>query len=430
MFASAVTEKETDSKCECSFTINGSSYDVSNWLAYHPGGDDILRKYNNLDATDVFNAFHSQEAYKKLANLKATSAVENKTPQAKHDKYQELEQRLKAAGLLDRSPFFYTYKTATTVGLLVLSFILLVNNHWLLSAIALGLFWQQAGWLSHEYCHHCVFTNRKLNNAFGYVMGNLLQGYSISWWKDRHNTHHAITNVLEADPDIDNLPVFMWTPHDFHRLASWSPKARNILGTTLSYQAFYFLPFCAFLKLIWCLQSVLFALSMKNSVSKAYRSLANMELTLLALHWIGYASFFFYLPTFSSMVYYFLISEGIGGFCIAVIVFFNHYACEQFPNNEKTQMSFLELQLKTTRNATPGVWMDWFAGGLNYQVEHHLFPTMPRNNLYKASIIVRQFCKENNLPYQTADFLDGLVLLHKHLNTIGSAIPKYIEKIE
>jgi len=316
------------------------------------------------------------------------------------------------------------------VGLLLLSIVLLVAGYWIPSAIALGLFWQQAGWLSHEYSHHCVFTDRKYNNAFGYILGNLLQGYSISWWKDRHNTHHAITNVLEADPDIDNLPVFMWTPHDFHRLAGWSEKGRQILGTTLSYQAFYFLPFCATLKLIWCLQSIIFALSMRESLSKQYRSLATMELSLLAAHWIGFASFFFFLPNVSSMFYYFFISEGIGGFCIAVIVFFNHYACEQFPNAEKTQMNFVELQVRTTRNATPGVLMDWFSGGLNYQVEHHLFPTMPRNNLSKASVVVRQFCKEYNLPYQTADFVEGLVLLHQHLNTIGQSIPRYLEKLK
>lgn len=428
MLATAVINPQ---KVECSFTINGIKYDVSKWLPYHPGGDEILRKYDGLDATDVFNAFHSPEAHKKLKDLKGVpDTTESKDPQANHQKYEELTARLKAAGLLDRSPYYYFYKTTTTLGLFFLSILLLWNGNWLLSSIALGLFWQQAGWLSHEYCHHCVFNDRKLNTSFGLVLGNLLQGYSISWWKDRHNTHHAITNVLEADPDIDNLPVFMWTTHDFHRLATWNSKLTNILGATLPYQAFYFLPFCALLKLIWCLQSVLFALSMKHSISKSYRSRANIELGLLAAHWIGYATFFFFLPSVSSMFYYFFISEGIGGFCIAVIVFFNHYACEQFPNTEKTQMSFLELQLRTTRNASPGVLIDWFAGGLNYQVEHHLYPTMPRNNLYPASKIVRQFCKENNLPYQCMDFFDGLVLLHKHLHEIGQAVPKYIQKVK
>jgi len=407
-------------------TISGNKYDISKWVPYHPGGDEILVKYNGLDATDVFAAFHSKETYAKLSNFKAVPTTEPLVDP--EQKYQQLRKLMEERRLFDRNPYFYVYKTSTTIGLLVLAIYLLVNGYWLPSACFLGLFWQQAGWLAHDYCHHDVFENRKANNLFGLICGNLLQGYSVTWWKDRHNTHHAITNILEADPDIDNLPIFMWTPHDFHRLVTWNSKLTTVLGNTLPYQAFYFLPFCATLKLIWCLQSFFWVLGMKESPSKFYQSQANIERVVLAIHWLVYASFFFFLPTLTSMVYYFFISQCIGGFCIAVIVFFNHYACEHLPNSEKKQISFLELQLKGTRNANPGILMDWFAGGLNYQIEHHLFPTMPRNNLYKASLIVRDFCKKNNLEYQCCSFLEGLIILHKHLHTVGQDVPKYLAK--
>jgi len=84
----------------------------------------------------------------------------------------------------------------------------------------------------------------------------------------------------------------------------------------------------------------------------------------------------------------------------------NHYACEQMTWNQGQQADFLQLQLNTTRNVDSSLFMDWFAGGLNLQVEHHLFPTMPRHNLLKVRPIIQDFCKENNLIYQSLPFYD------------------------
>jgi len=411
---------------ECKVIIDGIKYDLTKWVPFHPGGDYVLRKYNGLDATDAFAAFHSEEARKKLLMMKSEPLSEAEKKANKKDAdFDELKALIEKAGLLDRSPFFYTYKTLETLSFFVVGVILLIYGYWLPSAISMGIFWQQAGWLSHEYCHHCVFTNRKYNNRFGLFMGNLLQGYSITWWKDRHNTHHAITNVVDSDPDIDNLPLFIWSEHDFHRLLQWN----TTLSKILQYQAFYFLPFCLFLRLIWCLQSALFTGDMATAPSKVYQAAAATERRLLLCHWTMVLSLVYaFCPTYSAMIYFLMISEFIGVFGIAVIVFFNHYACEHFPDSDKKQLTFLDMQLRSTRNATPGYVMDWLAGGLNYQIEHHLFPTMPRNNLYKASLIIKEFCKKKNYTYQSTSFLEGIVILHKHLWAMGQDVPRYIAK--
>merc|ERR1719324_1909517 len=80
----------------------------------------------------------------------------------------------------------------------------------LVSAVIMGLFWQQCGWLSHDFLHHQVFDKRGWGNAFGYFLGNFYQGFSTAWWKNKHNTHHAVPNVLHGDPDIDTLPFLAW----------------------------------------------------------------------------------------------------------------------------------------------------------------------------------------------------------------------------
>jgi len=100
---------------------------------------------------------------------------------------------------------------------------------------------------------------------------------------------------------------------------------------------------------------------------------------------------YFFLPSWKAALAWFFISEWIGGACIANIVFMNHYACKQMSWNEGQVATFLELQLLTTRNVEPTPFMNWFAGGLNLQIEHHLFPTMPRHNLLKVRPLVQEF---------------------------------------
>jgi fatty acid desaturase len=326
------------------------------------------------------------------------------------------------------SPYYYAYKVLTTLAFAVAAIILLLvdQDYWLLSAISLGMFFQQAGWVSHEFCHHQIFADRKFNNFMGYFLGNFMQGFSVTWWKERHNCHHASTNILEADPDIDNLPLFIWTKQDFDRFKTWDllgPNTTKILSYTLPYQAYYFLPFCNTLRLIWCLQSARFVQDMGAHESKAYVKRAALEKITLSLHWIWYMSVLLFLVPNSIVAKFafFFITQFIGGFGIAIIVFFNHYACEHFAINaqQDLKLNFVELQLRTTRNGNPSMLLDWVAGGLNYQIEHHLFPTLPRHNLTQVSYLVKDFCKEHNIPYQCCDFFPGVFLILKQLDDTG-----------
>jgi fatty acid desaturase len=286
-------------------------------------------------------------------------------------------------------------------------------------------------------------------------MGGIYQGFSPVWWKDRHNSHHAATNILDSDPDIDNLPLFVWTTHDFPRVESFATPApatasseneneekKNTSQTTKSsspyaymeYQAYYFLIFCATLRLIWLAQSLRFVFDLRSprtSTSKNYSSRFGVEASMLIIHWMLFALIVaFLVPGILPKILFTIVSQGVAGFCIAIIVFFNHYACEHFPHSERGNLTFIELQLRTTRNGTPSFFFDWFAGGLNYQIEHHLFPTMPRHNLLRASHIIKKFCHEIGLPYQSCDFIEGVVLIHKQLASVASQIRERNKKFQ
>jgi len=163
--------------------------------------------------------------------------------------------------------------------------------------------------------------------------------------------------------------------------------------------------------------SIFFVHDMKTSMYQRYRQDYVLEAIGLTLHYLWSAAVFVQYPTWSTMLMAMAVSELLAGFGIAIVVFFNHYSCEKY--DPVLADNFVCLQLYTTRNMTPGLWTDWICGGLNYQVEHHLFPTMPRHNLYRCSKKVKQFCKSHNLPYLCSDFTEGLQYVLDYLGNMG-----------
>jgi len=99
----------------------------------------------------------------------------------------------------------------------------------------------------------------------------------------------------------------------------------------------------------------------------------------------------------------------------------NHYACEH-PAEYNT--NFVALQILTTTNIEPNWWMNWFSGGLNLQVEHHLFPTMPRHNLLKVRPLVQQFCKNNGLDYKSKPFVECMQCI---LSTLANMSSQFVQ---
>jgi len=408
---------------KCLVTIDGKQFDLALWKDSHPGGRLILEQYHDKDATDIFQAMHGAGAYEKLGRMKGTP-VEDQTPE-RMKKFRELRQQFVSEGLFKSNPYWHVYKTGSTVGTLLAGIISVFYGYWLIGAILVGIAYQQLGWLAHDYCHHNVFENRKHNNFLAYFLGNICAGLSVNWWKDRHNTHHAITNVLDADPDVDNLPLFVWSEHDIHRI----PTVGGLAEYIIPYQQYYFLAFTPLLKLIWCLQSFLFTRNVEGQNGSYMRSLMYERVTL-GIHWSWVAFTMYMCGSFTAALLFFVISEFIGGAGIALVVFMNHYACEQLLHADGKKADFLALQLGTTRNMNPGVLVDWFAGGLNYQIEHHLFPTMPRHNLSKAKPAVEEFCRVHNIHYDTLSFWGCIVEVHKKLAATAAVYTKIVNKTE
>jgi len=420
------------------------------FLRWHPGGNALVA-YKNKDATTAFHTFHvgSKWAYKRLGELRKEQPnlmphLNNKDPtmselydvnmgkwdmdEKKSEEvakdFDRLRIRVRQMGLLNGSYIYFTRKFLESLTLIFAALWFQCQEWYVLSALTMGLAWQQLGWMIHESCHHQVFKNWKFNDYMSMIVGNIMQGFSSGGWKNQHNIHHAATNVVGRDGDLDLMPFFATVISDLKLIDSTS-----WILQMLPYQHLYWTFTLPLLRLSWLMQSIQFVVTMDANFYDVHRNRARIEQFTLSIHWIAVFVQLSYLPDYQTMLMYFLTSQLFGGFLLAHVVTYNHYSTDKFAYNASIIENYPCLQLYTTRNMRPGVFIDWLWGGLNYQIEHHLFPTMPRNNLSKVVPLVQEFCEKNELPYMVDDYLTGWKYEIEQLRNVSKIASKMVDKV-
>lgn len=403
-------------------TIDGFEYDVTKWAHKHPGGK-VIHQFNGKDATDVFHSFHSKEIATRWLKLfpKSKATVCDDTLETKD--FRALKKAAEEEGLFNYSKSFYIWKLTSLITLFILSAaISVVYPHSLfaciLSGALIGACMSQAGWLAHDVCHNQLFRNRRINDGLGYFVGNVLQGFAISWWKDKHNTHHAVCNIHGADPDIDTAPLAAWSKLDLPVLKSLS----KVWQWWVAHQSLLFMPLMAFAQMSWRIQSLFFVFS--EDCLRAQ----NVERVALSLHYVWYgwlvAAAAVNGSYINAMGLMFAI-EAFGGWFKAFPFVVNHSGMPILPNG--VEMSNLRLQATTSRDITPSPVTDFLMGGLNYQIEHHLFPAMPRHNLCQVKSRVAAICKKHGIPYQNMSFAQGITEVFQTLDSISELLHRAME---
>ncbi|KAI6223580.1 FA-desaturase domain-containing protein [Aphelenchoides fujianensis] len=218
---------------------------------------------------------------------------------------------------------------------------------------------------------------------------------------------------------------------DFDRLRFRLIDASSWVLQMLPYQHLYWTFSMPLLRLSWLAQSVQFVATMNSNFYDVHRKRARIEQVTLAIHWLMVFAQLSFLPDLQTAMIYFLTSQLFGGFLLAHVVTFNHYSTDKFPYNAAIIENYPCLQVYTTRNMRPDQFhfIDWLWGGLNYQIEHHLFPTMPRNNLCKVVPLVQEFCKKHALPYMEDDYWTGWKYEIEQLRNVARIASKRIDKV-
>jgi len=311
------------------------------------------------------------------------------------------------AGLLRRRYGYYavslTFALAAFAGVWVL-FGVLGDSWWQLGTAALlAVAYTQLAFLGHDAGHKQIFRGRRGNDVVGHLNAALV-GLSYGWWVAKHNRHHANPNHEDDDPDLD-IPILAFTENQ-------SRGRGRIHRWTAAHQAYLFFPLLLLegFSLHWAAIDAAFRGDLK---------LRTMERALVVVHVVAYLGAVFVVLPWPLAIAFVAVHQCLWGLYMGCSFAPNHKGMRTMVAGDTT--GFLHRQVLTSRDVG-GRWAGAALGGLNYQIEHHLFPNMPRPNLRRAQPIVQAFCDEHGISYTSCSLLRSYAEVLRHLHAIGAPL--------
>jgi fatty acid desaturase len=325
--------------------------------------------------------------------------------------FAELRRQISAARLLDRRYAHYAVRMTLTLAAYagVWWGVALLGASWwqLAAAAALGALFTQVAFLGHDGGHQQVFRSRRGNDLIGIVAGDLLTGLSYGWWLDKHNKHHAKPNHEGHDPDIGEGVLAFTTDQVAARTGG---LGRFITG----HQAWLFFP-------LLTLEGLnLHVASLRELTGPNRRRYRGLELSLFSAHLLGYFVGVFVLMPPMLGIAFIAVHQAVFGLYMGCSFAPNHKGMPTF--GPEARLDFLRRQVLTSRNVRGGWAVDQLLGGLNYQVEHHLFPSMPRPCLRHAQRIVSEYCRQQDVQYTEVGLVASYRVALRHLHDLGEPL--------
>lgn len=322
--------------------------------------------------------------------------------------YAKLTERIRAAGLLNRRSGHFATRFGITMAILggMIALLVVIGDSWLqlLIAAGLGIVFTQMAFLAHDIGHRQVFRTKRGAQYAGLALGNFGVGLSYGWWMGKHTRHHANPNHVDEDPDV-GVGVIAWSADQAAERTGWASRA------LAAWQAFLFFPLLLLEGLQLHFQSVRALWSPEVKWKK-------VEALLLGGRLVGYAAILLATMSPVKALVFFLMQEAVFGFYMGSSFAPNHKGMPMVEG----RMDFLRKQVLTSRNVRGGWFVDHALGGLNYQIEHHLFPTMPMPNLRRAQVLVQQFCADHRISYAEVGLFRSYQEVLRHLHSVGAVL--------
>jgi fatty acid desaturase len=322
--------------------------------------------------------------------------------------HMEVTAMIREGNLLRRARWFYILvgiALAVALAGCVTGFVLLRDSWFqLLIAGALGVVFTQVAFLAHEAAHRQILSSGPTNDRLARILAGSI-GMSYSWWNSKHTRHHANPNRIGKDPDIASDTI-SFVEED-------AAKARGFVRVITRHQGWLFFP-------LLTLEGVnLHLQSFKHLASRSKVQGRWSEVGIIAARFvILLVPVFVFLPL--GMAFAFLgVQLAVFGVYMGATFAPNHKGMPVIDRGAK--IDFFSKQVRTSRNILGGWWATTLLGGLNYQVEHHLFPNMARPYLSKARVIVREYCKTHDVPYTETTLLRSYAIVVDYLNRVGLA---------
>ncbi|MEU8541831.1 acyl-CoA desaturase [Streptomyces sp. NPDC048717] len=320
-----------------------------------------------------------------------------------------LQAAVREAGLLKPRTGYYTVKFLTNTALVVGAWALfwrLGDSWWQLStAVLLAFAYGQTAYLGHDVGHGQVTRNRRAMTVLGLTHGNLLLGFSYGWWMNHHTRHHNHPNHLDHDPDI------------LRRLVAFAPRQAEgvsaLRAFVIRHQAPLFFPLLNLEGIGLRVGSVI---AIRRGVVRNPRT----ETFLLAVHAVVYTVVVFSLLDPLLAVAFIAVHQGLFGVYLGCVFAPNHKGMPV--RDGEAEPDWLSRQVLTSRNIRGSLLHDFFYGGLNYQIEHHVFPTMPRANLRKCRPLTMAHCAQQGLPYYEVSATRSYIEVLAHLRGVTEQV--------
>lgn len=327
--------------------------------------------------------------------------------------YAELRRMVVAAGLLERAYGYYFGVGLRTYALFALG----LGLAWALpptlvgtsvASLVLGFALVQLGLLGHDAGHMGVFRSARWNWVLGEICWSLTLGVGFWNWRDRHNAHHAHTNETAGDPEIRGMALVAFTEEDAQSRQGWQRRAVGYQGTL----APILLLLTSLAALVLRVDGWLYAVRRVRGTRRW------VEVGLLALNLAAWA--FVILQLGGHWLAVFIGSQLVAGLYLSLVAAPNHKGMPVWTRG--VQLSFIERQVLSSRNLLPHPVTDFVYGGLNYQIEHHLFPTLPRVHLGRARAIIQPFCEAHGLAYEEVSPLASYQAVYAELHRVARSV--------
>ena len=323
--------------------------------------------------------------------------------------YAALLRQVKDAGLLNRRRGHYIASMAVTGMLLVggwATFVVIGDSWWQLFVAAfLSFVFAQLGFIGHDAGHKQIFRTGRANYLVGILHGNLAIGLSYGWWVSKHNRHHAHPNHEDKDPDV-NISAIAFTPGQ-------ARAKTGLVRFIARHQRYLFVP------LLLLEAGQLHVASIRALAGRGVRHRA-WEAVLLGLHIVGYLTLLLLVLSPVKALVFLIVQQGLFGLYLGLSFAPNHKGMPVLTADEESD--YLRRQVLTSRNVRGGWLVDYLLGGLNYQIEHHLFPSMPRPSLRRSQALIRSYCQHHGVSYLETSLFRSYAQVLRHLHDVGQPL--------
>lgn len=396
--------------------IGDYEYDITNFK--HPGGSVINYLSQGQDATKAFEEFHyrSKKARQILLSLPNTKLDKNipvatdESDKEMLEDFSKFRKSLEDRGYFRTNYFHVSYRIIEVISI-YLAAAYMIKYNVILSVLLFGLCGARSGWIQHEGGHNSLTGNIKNDKKIQDIFIGFFLLCDSSVWNGMHNKHHATPQKIGYDIDLSTEPLVAFYDN------SLETKHKSYLSKLwMKYQAYTFLP----------ITSGIFVMQFWTFYLHPRKVLADKNFVQAFYILAGHATRILLYMNVANLSFLYAVFCHFACMWMSGMYLFGHFSLSHTftPTVDKNDNpNWVRYAIEHTVDISPNSYIvSWIMGYLNFQVIHHLFPSMPQFYGREVSKELIPFCKKWDIKYNIVDYKDAWYEMFNNLNTVGETM--------